>query len=82
MTANTIAVIAKRLGVSERTVRRLIDRREFGCVRVGKNAIRITEEQFAEYLERQTRPALDVTTEAGKVVLRAVGGAGDSMNGK
>jgi excisionase family DNA binding protein len=41
--------IARRLNVSIRTVRRVIDRGELGCYRIGR-LLRVSERQLQEYL--------------------------------
>ena len=46
----TVSGIAEHLDVSEKTVRRLIDRRVLKALRVGRN-LRITEEDFQSYLQ-------------------------------
>ena len=49
-----LEVIAKRLDVSTKTVRRLIDRGELPHLRVGR-LVRVSERDFADYLARSRR---------------------------
>lgn len=46
-----VPVVAERLGVSERTVWRLIEVRELSVHRIGKS-VRIGEDDLRRYLER------------------------------
>jgi excisionase family DNA binding protein len=46
-----VETIARRLNVSSKTVRRMIDRGELGHYRVGR-LLRVSERQFQEYLAR------------------------------
>ena len=46
-----VETIARRLNVSIKTVRRVIDRGELGCYRVGR-LLRVSELQLKEYLTR------------------------------
>jgi len=50
-TLNDLEVIAKRLDVSIKTVRRLIDNGELPHHRIGR-LVRVSERDFAEYLAR------------------------------
>ena len=49
--------IARRLSIAVKSVRRLIDRGELGCYRVGR-LLRVSEAQYQEYLAgaRHGRP--------------------------
>jgi excisionase family DNA binding protein len=46
--------IARRLNIATKTVRRLIDRGELGCYRIGR-LLRVSERQLQEYLTRAKR---------------------------
>jgi excisionase family DNA binding protein len=48
----TIEDVAKRLSVSTRTVRRLIDAEELETYRLSPQLIRVTRESYEAYLER------------------------------
>jgi len=45
------------LQISDRTLRRLVYRRQIGCIRVG-NQVRFTEADVQRYIEEQRRPAV------------------------
>ena len=49
-----VKVVAGRLGLSEKSVRRKIASGEIGSYRFGK-LVRVSDEQFAEYLARSRR---------------------------
>jgi excisionase family DNA binding protein len=47
-----VAGVASRLGVSEKTVRRMIDRAELPAHRIGR-LLRVSEEDLADYLAKR-----------------------------
>jgi excisionase family DNA binding protein len=54
----TIEAAAERLGVTPRLVRRLVNERRIGFVRVGK-FIRLRQEDLDTYLDQHFQPPLD-----------------------
>jgi excisionase family DNA binding protein len=52
MPLHDVPAIARRLNVSEKTVRRLIDRNELRAYRIGRQ-LRISEEELIRFLDTQ-----------------------------
>lgn len=59
-TAQSVFETARRIGVDQKTVRRLIDRRELGHIRIGKRVL-ISEQQLQAFLASRVVPAVDCT---------------------
>ena len=62
MTIHSLADVAALLGTSESFLRRKVQRREIPCLRLGRNAIKFTDEMVTEIVAHLTQPAAPAAT--------------------
>jgi excisionase family DNA binding protein len=62
----SIKIAAERVGLSERTIRRALERRELGHVKLGR-AVRIPAEELEDWLRRHFRPVLEIVDVGGHI---------------